>query len=70
MEKKQDYGDFVKKNHKEMEKRSELLEKQAEAECSVCDQVIEHISSTPGICKGCEDKAINGEKLREDSDGI
>ena len=65
MKKEQDYGEFVEKNHKEMEKRKELLDKQAERECDICDQLITEISSSPGVCKSCENKMINGEKLED-----
>jgi len=66
MKKEQDYSEFVKKNHKELERKKELLEAQAEEECIVCDQVITQISSTPHVCKSCEDKALRGEKLNND----
>jgi hypothetical protein len=66
MEEKQSYDDFVTKNNKEIEKKREMLKKQSEQECIICDQIITEISSQPKICKSCENKIINGEKLQDD----
>ena len=66
MKKEQDYSEFVKKNNKELEKKKELLQSQAEEECVVCDQPITQISSTPHLCKTCEDKIVRGEKVKND----
>lgn len=58
--------DFYKDEKKRLKKKERIQEKIDEAECEGCGERLAVVgySSTPGICKGCEDLLVAGKKLK------
>lgn len=60
--------EIIESEKKEIKEREKVREKINERECEVCDHNLVEggYSPEPGVCKGCYEKMVSGQKLKED----